>query len=52
MRNPASVLENDTHKLLRNFHIQTADLKIKPKECEKKNKYLDLAKELKKNYGT
>ena len=25
-----------------------ADLRIKPKECEKKDKYLDLARELKK----
>ena len=29
-----------------------ADHRIKLKECEKKNKYLDLAWELKKNYGT
>ena len=28
-----------------------ADHRIKPKECEKKDKYLDLAREL-KNYGT
>ena len=77
MHNPAPVLENDTHKLLRDFDIQTdhlisarrpdliilnkkkkickivdfavlADHRIKLKECEKRNKYLDLARELKK----
>ena len=75
--NLASVLENDTHKLLWDFDIQTdhliparrpdliiinkkkrickivdfdvlADHRIKLKECEKKDKYLDLARELKK----
>ena len=29
-----------------------ADHRIKLKECEKKDKYLDLARELKKNCGT
>ena len=29
-----------------------ADHRIKLKECEKKDKYLNLARELKKNYGT
>ena len=80
MHNPASVLENDTHKLLWDFDIQAdhlisarrpdqiimnnnnkkkrtckivdfavpADQWIKLKECEKKDKYLDLARELKK----
>ena len=77
MHNPTSVLENDTHKLLWDFDIQTdhlisarrldlmiinkkkrtskivdfavpADHKIKLKECEKKYKYLDLSRELKK----
>ena len=79
MHNPALVLENDTHKLLWDFNIQTdhqisarrpdliiinkkkkkkickivdfavtADHKIKLKECEKRDKYLDLARELKK----
>ena len=75
MHNPAPVLENDTHKLLWDFDIQTdhlisarrpdliiinkkickivnfavpADHRIKVKECEKRDKYLDLAKELKK----
>ena len=76
MHNPASVLENDTHKLLWDFDIQMdqqirpdliiinkkkkkrickivdfavlADHRIKLKECEKKDKYLDLARELKK----
>ena len=77
MHNPAPVLENNIHKLLRNFDMHTdhlisarrpdliiinkkkrtckivdfavpADRKIKLKECEKKDKYLDLARELKK----
>ena len=77
MHNPAPVLENDSHKLLWDFNIQTdhliparrpdliiinkkkrtckivdfavqADHTIKLKECEKKDKYLDLARELKK----
>ena len=82
MHNPAPVLENDTHRLLRDFHVQMdhqisarrpdlmiinnkkkrickiiefavpVDHRIKLKECEKKDKYLDLARELKKNYGT
>ena len=30
----------------------SADHRTKLKECEKKDKYLDLARELKKNYGT
>ena len=54
-----------THKLLWNFNIQTdhliparrpdlavpADHRIIPKESEKKDKYLDLAKELKKQWN-
>ena len=73
MHNPAPVLENETHKLLRDFDIQTdhliparrpdliiinkkkrtckivdfavpTDHRIKLKECEKKDKYLDLKK--------
>ena len=77
MHNPASVIENDTHKLLWDLNIQTdhlipartpdliiinkekgickivdfavpADHRINLKECEKKDKYLDLARELKK----
>ena len=77
MHNPAPVLENDTHKLLWDFNIQTdhlipagrpdliiinkkkrvckivdfavsADYRINLKESEKKDKYLDLARELKK----
>ena len=80
MHNQEPVLENDTHKLLRDFDIQTdhlisarrpdliiinkkkkkkkickivdfavpADHRIKLKECEKKDKYLDLARDLKK----
>ena len=76
MHNTASVLENETHKLLWDFDIQTghlisarrpdlliiskkgrtyriadiavlADHRVKLKECEKKDKYLDLARELK-----
>ena len=78
--NPTPVLENDTHKLLWDYDIQTdhllsakrpdliiikqkkkkkkickivdfavpADHRIKLKECEKRDKYLDLARELKK----
>ena len=77
MNNPAPVLENDTHKLLWDFNIQTdqlirpynnqqkkkrickivdfavpADHTINLKECEKKDKYLDLARELKKLWNT
>ena len=77
MDNPAPVQENDTHKLLWDFNIQTdhliparrpdliiidkkkricqivdfvvpVDHKINLKECAKKDKYLDLARELKK----
>ena len=78
MHNPASALENDTHKLLWDFDIQMdylisarrpdliiinkkkkrtckivdfaipADHRIKLKESGKKDKYLDLARELKK----
>ena len=77
----APVLENDTHKLLWDFDIQTdplisawkldliiinkkkickivkfavpANHRIKLKECEKRDKYLNLASELKKkNNGT
>ena len=76
MHNPESVLENEMHKLLRDFGIQTdhrvsarrpdqviinktracrivdfavsADYGVKLKENEKKDKYLDLAWELKK----
>ena len=78
MHNPAPALENDTHKLLWDFDIQTdhwilagrpnliiinkkkkkicqivdfavpADHRIKRNECEKRDKYLDLARELKK----
>ena len=78
MHNPAPILENDSHKLLWDFNIQTdhliparrpdliiinkkkkrtckivdfsvpADHSIKQKVYEKKDKYLDLARELKK----
>ena len=48
MHNPAPVLENNTHKLLWDFDIHTDHHGIKLKECEKKDKYLDLARELKK----
>ena len=75
MPNPASVLENETYKLLWDFKIQIdhlisarrsaliimkkkrtceimdfavpADLRVKLKESEKKDKYRDLARELK-----
>ena len=81
MHNPLAVLENNTHKLLWDFDIQTdhlisarrpdlivinnkkrtckivdfavpADQRIKLKESEKKDKYLDLARELKKLWNT
>ena len=78
MHNTAPILENDTHKLLWDFNIQTdhltlairpdlisinkkkeenlqncrfavpADHRINMKEWEKKDRYLDLARELKK----
>ena len=77
MQNQESVLENDTHKLLWDFEIQTyhlisarrpdliiinkkvrtcrvvhfavtVDHRVKLKECEKRDRYLDLARELKK----
>ena len=78
IHNPAPVLENDTHKLLWDFNIQTdqliparrpdliiinkkkkrickivdfavpVDHRINLKESEKKDKYLNLARELKK----
>ena len=77
MHNPAPLLENDIHKLLWDFKIQTdhlisarrpdqiimnkklitcrivdfadpPDHRVKLKENEKKDKYLDLARELKK----
>ena len=85
MHSPALVLENDTHKLLWDFNIQTdhiiparrpdqtrpdnnqqkkkkkickivdfavpADHRINLKECEKKDKYLDLARGLKKQWN-
>ena len=76
-RNPDSVLENETHKILWDFEIQTdhqisarqpdliiinkkkkncqiadftvpVDYKVQLEESEKKDKYLDLASELKK----
>ena len=84
MQNPASVLENETHKLLWDFEMQTdhqisarrpdliiikkkkkkkkdlqkcglccpANHRIKIKASEKKDKYIDLAKDLKKKDGT
>ena len=80
MYNPAPVLENDTHKLLWDFDIQTdhrisarrpdriiinkkmkickvvdfavpADHRIKLKESEKRDTYIDLARELKKRWN-
>ena len=82
MHNPTSVLQNETHKLLWDFDIQTDHLiltrqpdliiikkkkkrnfkivdfavpinhRVKLKENEKKDKYLDLARELKNNCET
>ena len=80
MHNPAPVLENDAHKLLWDFDIQTdhlisarrpdliiinnekkickivdfavpADHRIKLKECEKRDKDLNLARELKRQWN-
>ena len=80
MHNPATVQENDTHKLLRDFDIQTdhlisarrpdliiinkkertcrivdfavpVDHRVKSKKSEKKDRYHDLAKELKKPWN-
>ena len=77
MHNPATVLENDTHKLQRDFNIQTdhlisarrldliifnkkkrtykivdfavpTDHRIILKEIEKKDKFLDLTRNLKR----
>ena len=48
MHNPAPVQENNTHKLRWDFYIHTDHHKIKLKECEKRDKYFDLARELKK----
>ena len=49
MHSPAAVLENNTHKLLCDFDIQTDHLiPARRPECEKKDKFLDLARELKK----
>ena len=76
MHKPESVLENETHKILRDFEIKTdhliparrpelvligkkktcllvdfavpADHRVKIKESEKINKYIDLARELRK----
>ena len=81
MHKPESDLENETHRLLRDFEIQRDHLisarrpnlvivikrkityriadfavpaghRVKLKENEKRDMYLDLASELKKNYGT
>ena len=80
MQNPESVLENETHKLLWDFEIQTnhqilarqpdfiiinkkektckvedfsvpVDHRVILKECEKRDNYLDLARELKKQWN-
>ena len=46
MHNPAPVLENNTRKFV-DFAVP-ADHRIKLKECEKKDKYLDFAGKFKK----
>ena len=60
MHNPASYLENDTHKLLWDFNIRKHHIiskrrpdliiinRIKPKGCEMMDKNHDLARDLKK----
>ena len=75
IHNPTPALENESHKLLWDFEIQTDHListspldlvvvkkilkftvlandRVKLTESEMKDKYLDLAREMKKNYGT
>ena len=63
MHNLASVLKNDTHKLLWDFKMEVdylisckmvdfANYSVKLKENEKKDKYLDLAREQKNNRET
>ena len=42
-----SVLENETHQCLWDFEIDLAENRVKIKESEKRNKYLDRAGELK-----
>ena len=52
MHNPTSDLENKTHKLLWDFETVDfavlGDQRVKLKESERKDKYFDLAEELKK----
>ena len=55
-RRPDLIMINKKKKKKRtckivDFAVPT-DHRIKPKECEKKDKYLELARELKKNCGT
>ena len=80
MHNSETVQENETHKILWDFEIQTdhlisakrpdlvlvnkkkpcrivnltipSDYRVKLKESKMRDKYLDLAREMKKNYGT
>ena len=58
MQNSESVQENETHKVLGEFEIQTDHLisarrpVIVNKKSEKKDKYQDLVRELKKNKQT
>ena len=47
------IIINKEQKTCKNVDFSLpADNRIKLKECEKRDKYLDLARELKKNYGT
>ena len=55
MHKPESVLKNETHKILWDFEIKTdhfdfhsADRRMKIKENKKRDKYLDLSRELRK----
>ena len=60
MHKSESDLENETHNILQDFEIKTdhldftipADHRMKTKENQKRYKYLDLARELKKCCGT
>ena len=52
-RRPDLIIINKTKRTCKIVDFAVlADHRIKLKACEKKDKYLDLARELKKNYGT
>ena len=50
---PDLILINEKKKICKIVDFaDSADHRIKLKECEKRDKYLDIVRELKKNYGT